>query len=215
VVGYSPLVGGSSHGDVAFFDSPTAGKHAYVGTWSTPCSGGGVKIVDVRDPERPRVVATAGGFPGSSSEDVAVQRIGDRDVLAVGVQQCATNGVNGVASVDVTIPSRPKTLSLLGGPNRSVHELDLVVCEEDGRARALLAAPFDGVQRHVLRHQLRRRVPNRGCDGAHRAGGDRRLGRDRRFVAADHRRQRRGRQHRLQGREIGGFSAQPSTEATA
>jgi hypothetical protein len=143
VVGYSPLVGGSPHGDVAFFDSPTAGKHAYVGTWSSPCSGGGVKIVDVRDPSRPRVVATAGGFAGSSSEDVAVQRIGDRDVLAVGVQQCATNGVNGVAFIDVTRPSRPQTLSFLGGPNRSVHELDLVVREDDGRALALLATPFN------------------------------------------------------------------------
>ena len=142
VVGYSPLVGGSPHGDVAFFDHGAAGRHAYVGTWSVPCSGGGVKVVDVRDPGNPRVVAVAGGFPGSSSEDVAVQRIGSRDVLAVGIQRCASNGVDGLALFDVTDPARPRALSFLGGPNRSVHELDLVV-RSDGRALALLATPFN------------------------------------------------------------------------
>jgi hypothetical protein len=142
VLGYSPLVGGSPHGDVAFFDHAAAGKHAYVGTWGTPCSGGGVKVVDVTDSSRPRVVAVAGGYPGSSTEDVAVQRIGARDVLAVGVQACASNGVNGLALFDVTDPALPRQLSFLGGPNRSVHELDLVV-RGDGRALALLATPFN------------------------------------------------------------------------
>jgi hypothetical protein len=75
-------------------------------------------------------------------EDVAAQRIGDRDVLAVGVQTCQVNGVNGLALVDVTTPSRPQMLSFLGGVNRSVHELDLVA-KGDGQALALLATPFN------------------------------------------------------------------------
>ncbi len=143
VLGHSSLVGGSPHGDVWFHDHGGAtGKHAYVGTWSSPCSGVGVKVVNVNNPAKPKVVAIAGGGPATSSEDLVVQRIGTRDVLAVGVQSCNVGGVGGLALFDVTAPSRPRQLSFLPQPAGGVHELDLTVRPSDGRALALLAVPF-------------------------------------------------------------------------
>jgi hypothetical protein len=142
VLGHNNLGGGSPHGDVYFFDHDgDVGKHAYVGTWSSPCSGHGVKIVDVNDPTRPRVVGRAGGRTGVSNEDVVVQRIGSTDVLAVGVQPCkAQGGVGGLALFDVTDPGNPSELSFLPVPF-GVHELDVVV-KASGQALALLAVPF-------------------------------------------------------------------------
>lgn len=142
VLGHSNLGGGSPHGDVAFFDhGATVGKHAYVGTWSSPCSGVGAKIVDVNDPAKPKLVSYVGGRTGVSNEDLVVQRIGDRDVLAIGVQPCkGQGGTGGLALFDVTNPDVPQELSFLPFPF-GVHELDMVV-RADGRALALLAVPF-------------------------------------------------------------------------
>ena len=50
VLGHSNLIGGGPHGDVWFHDhGGEVGKHAYVGTWSSPCTGMGVKVIDVND----------------------------------------------------------------------------------------------------------------------------------------------------------------------
>jgi len=141
VLGHENLGGGSPHGDVAFFDHEGAGKHAYVGTWSSPCSGVGAKIVDVNDPTDPKQVAYVGGRTGVSNEDLVVQHIGTRDVLAIGVQPCkAQGGTGGLALFDVTDPSNPESLSFTELPF-GVHELDMIV-REDGVALALLAVPF-------------------------------------------------------------------------
>src|SRR6266545_4932915 len=56
---------GGLHGDVW-----AHGNSAYVGTWSGPCPGTGVKIIDVANPASPKLVATAAGYPttwGSST----------------------------------------------------------------------------------------------------------------------------------------------------
>ena len=141
VLGHSNLGGGSPHGDVAFFDHDGAGKHAYVGTWSGNCSGVGAKIVDVNDPTHPKQVAYVGGRTGVSNEDLVVQHIGTRDVLAIGVQPCkGQGGTGGLALFDVTDPSNPSSLSFTAFPF-GVHELDMVV-RGDGVALALLAVPF-------------------------------------------------------------------------
>jgi len=143
VLGHSNLVGGSPHGDIFFFDyGGSTGKYVFVGSWSSPCSGAGVKIVDVNDPAEPKVVAVAGGRSGTSSEDVSVIRIGDRVVLGVGIQTCkAQAGAGSLDLFDVTNPSQPRLLSSFAQPN-GVHELDLVA-RADGRALALLAVPFN------------------------------------------------------------------------
>lgn len=142
VLGHVNLPGGTINGDVYFFDhGGDVGKFAYVGSWSSPCSGTGVKVIDVNDPTKPKLVAVAGSRVGVSNEDMAVQTIGSRDVLAIGVQQCKAQGAAGLALFDVTDPSRPIELSFLPTPSGGVHELDMVV-RPDGQALALLAVPF-------------------------------------------------------------------------
>jgi hypothetical protein len=142
LLGHLELPGRSPHADVFFYDHGSdVGKFAYVGTWSPNCSGTGVKVIDVNDPTDPTLVALAGRRPGVSSEDVVVARIGDRDVLAVGVQICRQSGEAGLRLIDVTDPSRPEELSFLPMPAGGVHELDVTV-RPDGQALALLAVPF-------------------------------------------------------------------------
>jgi hypothetical protein len=70
-----------------------------------------------------------------------VARIGDRDVLAVGIQTCLPDEPgSGLALYDVTDPSAPSLLSFLDTPPIGIHELDLVV-RPDGRALVLGTVP--------------------------------------------------------------------------
>jgi len=143
VLGHANLGGGSPNGDVFFFDhGEDVGKFAYVGTWGSPCSGHGAKIVDVNDPSHPKVVARVGGRTGVSNEDLVVIEIGGMDVLGIGVQLCkAQGGAGGLALFDVTDPTKPRALSFLPTPAGGVHELDMVT-RGDGTSLALLAVPF-------------------------------------------------------------------------
>jgi hypothetical protein len=143
VLGHVNLGGGSPNGDVFFFDhGGNVGEFAYVGSWSSPCSGAGVKIIDVNDPNDPKVVARAGGRTGISNEDVVVAEIGGLDVLGIGVQLCKPQGGSGGLQLfDVTDPTNPKHLSFHPVPAGGVHELDLVT-QADGPSLALLAVPF-------------------------------------------------------------------------
>jgi hypothetical protein len=141
VLGHANLGGGVPNGDVWFYDhGGSVGKFAYVGTWSAQCTGQGAKIVDVNDPTRPQWTGYVGARRGSSNEDVVVRRIGDQDVLGIGVQACGPGGADGLALFDVTDPRRPVELSFLPTPT-GVHELDLTV-RADGTALALLATPY-------------------------------------------------------------------------
>jgi hypothetical protein len=129
-------------GDLAFFDhSGRTGPYVYVGgaRGGAACPAG-VRIVSVRNPRAPRLVATAGGIPGVTYEDVEVRRIGRRVVLAVGIQRCAEDAAQGLALYDVTVPARPRRLAFWRSPGRGVHELDVVV-RRDGRVLALVATP--------------------------------------------------------------------------
>jgi hypothetical protein len=143
VLGHVNLGGGSPNGDVFFFDhGGSVGKYAYVGTWGSPCSGHGVKIIDVNDPTQPRVVARVGGRTGISNEDIVVVEIGDMDVLGIGVQLCKPQGGSGGLQLfDVTDPTSPSALAFEPVPAGGVHELDMVT-RADGQTLALLAVPF-------------------------------------------------------------------------
>ena len=141
VLGHSNLGGGVPNGDVWFYDhGGSVGKFAYVGTWSGQCTGQGAKIVDVNNPRAPKWEGYVGARKGSSNEDVVVRRIGDRDVLGIGVQFCGNGGSDGLALYDVTDPRNPTELSFFPTPT-GVHELDLVV-RPGGQALALLATPY-------------------------------------------------------------------------
>ena len=137
--------GQDAHGDVATYKNL-----AFVGKWSGPCPGGGVDVIDISQPATPTVLGHTPEHPDTSMEVMRALRIGSRDVLAIGLQDCRkpTPGVTaraGLELVDITDPRSPGELSFFdvdafGRQVIGVHELD-VTRTPDGRALALLAAP--------------------------------------------------------------------------
>jgi hypothetical protein len=108
----------------------------------------GVWAIDLRDPARPRPLASFARFPGSDGEDVWVGSVRTRsfkgDLAAVGLQPCSRQGPGfaGLALYDVTDPARPRELGRLAtGVASGVHELG-VVQRPDGRVLALAAVPY-------------------------------------------------------------------------
>jgi hypothetical protein len=127
---------------------------AYVGTWSGPCPGTGVKVIDVRNPAAPHQVATAGGYPNTSAEDMQVITVHTAtfsgDLLGIGLQDCGLPdqppGRAGLDLWNVTDPAHPAHLGFfdVGGYSGGVHELSLAARTIGGVARvyALAAVPF-------------------------------------------------------------------------
>src|SRR6266508_6864320 len=127
------------------------GNFAYVGTWEIPCTGRGVKIIDVSDLSAPKMIGALAARPGTSAEDMVVRHVSTPsftgDLLAVGLQRCGDQAALDRAEFgpdfwDVTDPYHPKHLSFLGVAHGGggVHELDLF--QRGSHAYALLATPF-------------------------------------------------------------------------
>jgi hypothetical protein len=146
LVGHNSLGARDSNGDVWVHEG-----FAYVGTWVGPCTGRGVKIIDVRNPSAPRVIGAAAARRGTSAEDMVVRRVATAsftgDLMAVGIQRCDRQGgagaTYGVELWDVSDPFHPRQLgtyatSTGGG---GVHELDLI--QRGSRVYAALAVPFN------------------------------------------------------------------------
>ena len=144
-VGHNSLGGRDSNGDVWVHDG-----YAYVGTWRDPCTGRGVKIIDVSDPSAPRVVGAAAARRGTSAEDMVVRSVDTAwfsgDLMAVGIQRCGREGgpgaTYGVELWDVTDPLHPSRLAdvRVNHGGGGVHELDLVQRGEN--VYVGLATPF-------------------------------------------------------------------------
>ncbi len=124
------------------------GDYAYVGSWGAGrCPAYGVRVVDLRNPAAPAVVATVAQIPGTSAEDIVPLHVATPaftgDLLAVGIQRCSNSGAapSGLALVDITDPAAPRDLGFFdtGRGSRGVHELDVTV--RNGRVLALLAVP--------------------------------------------------------------------------
>jgi hypothetical protein len=146
VLGHNGLGGQDTNGDVWVH-----GNFAYVGTWQVPCTGRGVKIVDVSNLRSPRVIGALAARAGTSAEDMVVRHVSTPyftgDLLAVGIQRCGPQRAldrqtYGPEFWDVTNPYRPRKLSALGlaSGGGGVHELDLF--QRGGHVYALLATPF-------------------------------------------------------------------------
>ena len=108
----------------------------------------GVWAIDLKDPAKPRALASFAKFPGSDGEDVWVGAVRTKafkgDLAAVGLQPCSRQGAGfaGLALYDVTNPARPRELGRLAtGVASGVHELG-VVQRPDGRVLALAAVPY-------------------------------------------------------------------------
>jgi hypothetical protein len=128
-----------AHRDVAYLGNVRQGD-------CRPANG--VWAIDLRDPARPRPLASFARFPGSDGEDVWVGQVRTRaftgDLAAVGLQRCSREdpGFAGMALYDVSDPARPRELGRLDtGVPSGVHELG-VVQRPDGRVLALAAVPY-------------------------------------------------------------------------
>jgi hypothetical protein len=99
----------------------------------------GVWAIDLREPARPRPLASFARFPGSDGEDVWVGAVRTTafkgDLAAVGLQRCSRQdaGFAGLALYDVSEPARPRELGRLdrlrGAGLKAVEDLaDAHVC---------------------------------------------------------------------------------------
>jgi hypothetical protein len=123
---------------------------AYLGNLRTAdCRpANGIWAIDIRNPAKPKALASFAKFPGSDGEDVWVGSVRTKafkgDLAAVGLQRCSrqTSGFAGLALYDVTNPRKPKELGRLAtGVVSGVHEMG-VVQRPDGRVLALAAVPY-------------------------------------------------------------------------
>ena len=146
VIGHHDLGLSESNGDVWVH-----GNFAYVGTWGSPCTGRGVKILDVSDLRDPQLIGTLASREGTSAEDMVARRVStpyfSGDLMAVGIQRCGEDPVLdtqefGLQLWNVTNPYAPVFLTEFGvGTGQGgVHELDLF--KRGGRVYALVAHPF-------------------------------------------------------------------------
>jgi hypothetical protein len=134
LVGHVPFAGGIESADVW-----AHGAYAYVGSscGGEKRGGAGVRVVDISQPARPRLVATLGNDAFTRAEDVVVRRIRtasfDGDLAVVGIQACLGSGHQaevrtGLRFFDVTHPRQPVLLAswLLPVGAIGCHEVDLV-----------------------------------------------------------------------------------------
>jgi hypothetical protein len=136
----------AAHGDVAGYKDL-----AFIGKWREECPGTGVDIIDISRPRSPVKIADTRDYADTSMEDMQAIRIGRRDILAIGLQDCgnsATAGTVGLELYDITDPRNPQFLTIFNGEDipgleadhGHVHEFDLVK-RRDGRVFAALASP--------------------------------------------------------------------------
>jgi hypothetical protein len=94
-------------------------KTAYLNSWSEPsCTRGGVYLVDIKNPRRPREIgflaALAGNYHGEGAHVISVKtKAFTGDILAVNNELCddaATRG-GGFDLYDVSNPRRPRVLT--------------------------------------------------------------------------------------------------------
>jgi hypothetical protein len=123
---------------------------AFIGKWRGDCPGTGVDIFDISKPSAPVKISDTRDYPDTSMEDMQAIKIGNRDILAIGLQDCGndpTKGTVGLELYDITNPKQPQFLSLFNGANFGksaslghVHELDLTTTPS-GRVLALASSP--------------------------------------------------------------------------
>jgi LVIVD repeat len=133
LVGHVAFAGGIESADVW-----AHGAYAYVGSscGSERRGAGGVRIVDISRPSRPRVVGRLANDAFTRAEDVVVRHIRtaafDGDLAVVGIQACLGSGQEhivrtGLRFFDVTHPRHPGLIGIWLLPPGAIgcHEVDL------------------------------------------------------------------------------------------
>lgn len=144
--------GVEAHADVAGYsrvvrplgEEAVRQNFAFIGKWRQSCPGTGVDLIDITRPRFPVKLSDTADHPNTSMEDMQAMRIGERDVMVTGLQDCALPGqppgATGLEVHDITNPAAPEVLSFFPTTPGGVHELDLTRTP-DGRVLALLAVP--------------------------------------------------------------------------
>jgi hypothetical protein len=126
--------------------------YAYLSSWhGEACTSQGVRVYDLKNPKRPRRVATfASGrgdieVRGTWTEKTIVQHVSvpgfKGDLAATSFQNCpGTNSFRGFGLYDVTNPRQPKRLALIRTDPGGAHELWLQ--QVRGHVYVYLAVPL-------------------------------------------------------------------------
>jgi len=147
--------------DVSALQSSSDGKwYAYLGDWGAKCQTGGVRVVDISDPSRPRNIGflNSGGY-GYVTEGVQALRINTTaftgDILVISNEWCLPSSnprlnPGGITIYDITKVNKPKLLvegfgdtdavPALGVPAGMVHEAHSAIAWDAGDGRAYVAA---------------------------------------------------------------------------
>ncbi|MBA2516398.1 MAG: hypothetical protein H0V22_03645, partial [Solirubrobacterales bacterium] len=153
--------GGILEGQIA--DLAVFGGWAYLNSWKDPdCKRGGVYVVDIRKPRKPRqatfIPALAGNYHGEGAQVVnAKTEFFDGDLLAVNNEYCAdVDRGGGFDLYDVSNPKKPKTLvqgfgdygdeGTLTGDTTAAHDSHNVFVWQDDKK--LYAASVDNAEQH-------------------------------------------------------------------
>lgn len=120
-------------GDVA-----VEGGYAYVSSHrgAASCPARGVRVVDVRDPRKPKLVGSFARVASTWTEKTIVRRVATAgfhgELAAVSFQACAPGAFQGFGLYDVTRPRHPRELARVPLVPRGTHELWLATAR--GRA---------------------------------------------------------------------------------
>lgn len=126
-----------------FADIAVYNELAFIGNAYPDCREY-VSIIDISDPAAPALLGQSPELPNVAMADMEALRIGERDVLAIALEDCDQHVATALDLIDISDPRRPTRLStfdlaVVEGVH-GVHEFDLTVTP-DGRTLALLAVP--------------------------------------------------------------------------
>jgi hypothetical protein len=91
------------------------------------CPARGVRVIDVRNPRRPKLVARFGSVAGTWTEKTIVRHVATPgftgDLAVTSLQSCRMSAFRGFGLYDVTNPRRPRQLALVRTDPRGSHEI--------------------------------------------------------------------------------------------
>jgi hypothetical protein len=103
---------------------------------SDSCLALGVRVVDVRNPRRPRLVSSFARVARTFTEKAIIRRVATRsfrgDLAVTSFQRCTPSAFQGFGVYDVTNPRRPRELARVRLDPRGSHEIWLATAR--GRA---------------------------------------------------------------------------------
>lgn len=103
--------------------------YAYLSSYRSrrSCPARGVRVYDLREPRRPRLVARFASVPGTWSEKTIVKRVSmpgfTGDLAVTSLQACSRSAFRGFGLYDLTDPKRPRELALVRTEPRGSHEI--------------------------------------------------------------------------------------------